>query len=236
MNISHADIEAVMADHLFFGGLSENERATLVDLGRIQSEPSGTILFQHDDSYQGFYLLLEGTIQVYRLSSEGRMLVLEVIRPGESFAEIPLFEDQEPGTYPATSETLADSTMLFIPKGPFLTFVDQNPRTCLHMLVQLAGRLRSTVRQLDAVSLQDVQQRLARYLVEKAPSAPKDADTPPTLELDVPKTVLAAKLGTVPETLSRALRALEEKDFIRSASSAICLTDMQGLRRFVCRL
>jgi DNA-binding MarR family transcriptional regulator len=43
--------------------------------------------------------------------------------------------------------------------------------------------------------------------------------------------VLAAELGTVPETLSRALRALEEKDLIRSDPSEIALTDVRGLRR-----
>jgi CRP/FNR family transcriptional regulator len=60
------------------------------------------------------------------------------------------------------------------------------------------------------------------------PDAP---DTPPTVELDIPKSVLAAELGTVPETLSRALRQLEEQDLIRSNPSEIALTDVRGLRQ-----
>lgn len=159
------------------------------------------------------------------------MLVLHVIRPGESFAEVPLFEGHENPTYPATAETLTDSTLLFFPAEAFLSFIDAEPRAALHMLGQMAKRLRNAIRQLDAVSLQDVQERLARHLVEQVPTVPDDPDTPPTVEIDIPKSVLAAELGTVPETLSRALRALEEKDLIRSEASEIALTDVRGLRR-----
>jgi CRP/FNR family transcriptional regulator len=235
MSISSDRIEALMEGHTFFGGVTPEERTALAELGRVQTVESDTILFRHGDRYRGFYLLLEGTVQIYRMSPEGRMLVLHVIRPGESFAEVPLFENQddEPSSssYPATAETLGKSTLLFFPAEQFLAFVDAHPRTALRMLGQMAERLRDAVRQLDAVSLRDVQERLARHLVERVPLASDEPDTPPTVELDIPKSVLAAELGTVPETLSRALRTLEERDLIRSDPSEIALTDVRGLRR-----
>jgi CRP/FNR family transcriptional regulator len=231
MPISRDQIEAVMADHDFFGGVRPEARAALIEQGTTQEVDAGTILFHEGDSYRGFYLVVEGAVHVYRLSSEGRMLVLHVIRPGESFAEVPLFEEQDAPTYPATAEALEDCVLLFFPADVFLEFIDAHPRTALHMLGQMAKRLRAAVRQLDAVSLRDVQERLARHLVEQVPTASDDPDTPPTITLDIPKSVLAAELGTVPETLSRALRSLEEKDLIRSGSSEIALTDVRGLRR-----
>ena len=236
MSISSDQIEALMDDHTFFGGVTPEERAAIMDLGRVRAAESGTLLFQHGDRYRGFYLLLDGTVQIYRMSPEGRMLVLHVIRPGESFAEVPLFEEQDEGmrshsTYPASAETLADSELLFLPADAFLSFIDTHPRTALRMLGQMAGRLREAVRQLDALSLRDVQERLARHLVEQVPMMPDEPDAPPTVELDIPKSVLAAELGTVPETLSRALRRLENQNLIRSDPSEIALTDVGGLRR-----
>lgn len=230
MPLSRDDIHALMADHVFFGGLQSEERDQIIAMGHQRTAAPGAILFHHRDPYRGFYLLLEGVVHIYRLSASGRMLVLHVIQPGESFAEIPLFEPGlEDPTYPATAETLRDSQFLFIPKEPFLRFVDENPRTCLHMLGQMARRQREAIRQLDALSLQDVQCRLARHLAERAPAAP--GPEAPTIELDVPKSILAAELGTVPETLSRALRKLEEQDLIRSDLSAITVKDPDGLRR-----
>lgn len=233
MNVPTARIKDAMDDHVFFGGLPPEERDVLIDLGRVQTAPSGTILFQHGDSYRGFYLVVEGAVHIYRLSPEGRMLVLHVMRPGESFAEVPLFEHDNGDAYPATAETLEESTLLFFPQEAFLSFIDDHPRSALNMLGQMAQRLHNAVRQLDAVSLHDVQERLARHLVEQVPTVPDNPDTLPTIELDVPKSVLAAELGTVPETLSRALRRLEEEGLIRSGPSQIALTDMQGLRRMV---
>ncbi|MCS3630823.1 CRP/FNR family transcriptional regulator [Salinibacter ruber] len=233
MDVSPADITDAMRDHPFFGGASTEERERLIDLGQARTAASGTILFQRGDAYRGFYLLVEGGVHVYRLSPEGRMLVLHVIRPGESFAEVPLFETDAGDTYPATAETLTDSALLFFPADAFLSFVDAHPRSALHMLGQMAGRLRSAVRQLDAVSLQDVTERLARYLVEQVPTVPDNPPTVPTVELDIPKSVLAAELGTVPETLSRALRTLQDKDLIRTEDADIVLTDVRGLRHLV---
>lgn len=235
MDPSRCDIESAMTEHPFFSGLCPEERAELIDRGHVTTAPASTILFQYGEAYRGFYLVLQGSVHIYRLSPEGRMLVLHVMRSGESFAEVPLFEERNGDTYPATAETLEDSALLFFPKDTFLSFIDANPRTALHMLGQMARRLRKAVRQLDAVSLHDVQERLARHLVEQVPAAPDNPETPPTVELDVPKSILAAELGTVPETLSRALRALEDQDLIQSKTSAITLTDVRGLRRLVWR-
>jgi CRP/FNR family transcriptional regulator len=74
-----------------------------------------------------------------------------------------------------------------------------------------------------------VQGRLARHLAERATES-SEADST-TIQLDIPKSVLAAELGTVPETLSRALRSLEQEGFIRSESSAITVEDMDGLQQ-----
>lgn len=231
MPVSPEHIDEAMKEHDFFGGVSAAERKALIDLADIRTVESKTILFHHGDPYRGFYLMVKGTVHIYRLSQEGRMLVLHVIRPGESFAEVPLFENRQDPTYPATAETLEESTLLFFPAEAFLSFIDSHPRAALHMLGQMAKRLRNAVRQLDAVSLQDVQERLARHLVKQVPTVSDDPDTPPTIELDVPKSVLAAELGTVPETLSRALRSLEEKNLIQSEASEIALTDIRGLRQ-----
>lgn len=229
MSVPTSDIRAVMGEHVFFGGLERNEQDAIIELGRQREAESGSILFHHGDAYRGFYLLLEGAVHIYRLSESGRMLVLHVIRPGESFAEVPLFEPTSDPTYPATAETLEDSTLLFVPARPFLRFVDEHPTVCLQMLGKIAQRQREAVRQLDALSLQDVQCRLARHLAEHAPDE-ADEQTP-TIELDIPKSVLAAKIGTVPETLSRALSTLEQKGLIRSEPSSITVENMKGLKR-----
>jgi CRP/FNR family transcriptional regulator len=168
---------------------------------------------------------VEGTVQIYRLNDSGRMLVLHVIQPGESFAEVPLFDEKAADTYPATAETLEQSTLLFLPKDEFLSFLDRHPRLYAGMLSQVSHRLREKVRHLDDLSLRDVKERLARYLWEASD------DSEDSVELSVPKSVLAAELGTVPETLSRALRDLEDEGLILRLDDRIDLRAPRRLSR-----
>lgn len=242
MTWTRDEIAAQMADHMFFGGLSPADRTAMIEFSHVQTAAKGEILFQTGDRYRGFFLLLEGTVQIYRLNESGRMLVLHVIQPGESFAEVPLFQRMgdadgpvQPGpdqTYPATAETLKESTMLFLPRDAFLSFVDAHPRSCLHMLGQMARRLREAVRRLDALSLQGVKERLAQHLHREAAEEVEGAENGnAVVTLDVPKSVLAAELGTVPETLSRALGDLEDEGVIRREGEQIAITDRHALVR-----
>jgi CRP/FNR family transcriptional regulator len=93
------------------------------------------------------------------------------------------------------------------------------------MLSQVSHRLREKVRHLDDLSLRDVKERLARYLWEASD------DSEDSVELSVPKSVLAAELGTVPETLSRALRDLEDEGLILRLDDRIDLRAPRRLSR-----
>lgn len=160
------------------------------------------------------------------------MLVLRVLQSGESFGESPLFEEGDSATNTATAESLRESGLLFIPKKPFRRFAARNSQLYPKLLQMMGNRLRGAVRQIDSLSLQSVQQRLAGYLISQVPAEEKSCrPSTLTVDLDVPKAVLAAELGTVPETLSRTLSRLEQRDMIRSEESKIVLTSYSELRR-----
>lgn len=241
MSISRDDVLRAMSDHAFFGGLTGAQREDVIHRSRMQSAEKDEILFQTGDPYSGFYLLIDGTVQIYRLNESGRMLVLHVIEPGESFAEVPLFEPEGSDTYPATAQALTDCVLLFVPADAFRSFIEDNPSASLGMLGEMARRLREAVRQLDAVSLHDVKERLARHLWTEvqshSPSGGSDTGSggryaaPVTVNLGTPKSVLAAELGTVPETLSRALRDLEEDGLIMRRGDRIDVTAPEELSR-----
>jgi len=224
METSH-DVLDAMDEHPFFRALDAAERDDILSLGRIRTASRGTILFQTGDPHLGFYLVLDGTVQIYRLNEEGRMLVLHVVERGESFAEVPLFDDDAPDSYPATAEALEESRLLFLPRSAFLEFMNRQPRLYFGMLKEVSRRLRENVLHLDDLTLHDVKERLGRYLWEAS------EDSRQSVHLSIPKSVLAAELGTVPATLSRALRDLEDEGLIERRNDRIDLTDPGTLSR-----
>lgn len=220
-------IHKILADHAFFGGLTQQERDQIIGIGSVQEAPENRILFHHHDPYHGFFLVIKGQVQIYRTNDAGRLIVLHVIESGESFAEVPLFESHPDPTYPATAQTLCDSELLYLPADPFVQYIESHPHVCLHMVGHMAKRLRGLASRLEGLALHDVCTRLARHLLAKA----EPSTDVSIVHLNHPKSVLAAELGTVPETLSRALRELETQNLIQNESDRIILLDEEGLAK-----
>jgi CRP/FNR family transcriptional regulator len=93
------------------------------------------------------------------------------------------------------------------------------------MLATLSRRLRRFVGLIDDLALKDVSARLARHLLELAEVAGGDQ-----IELETTKVVLASRLGTVAETLSRTLRKMQRKKLIVVDGRRITILDEDGLQ------
>jgi CRP/FNR family transcriptional regulator len=87
------------------------------------------------------------------------------------------------------------------------------------VVVAIGNHLRVLVGQLEDLALKDVETRLANWLVKRCPNA--DSSQPVTIELSMPKRMLAAELGTVSETLSRTLAKLRKQKILNVAGKKI---------------
>lgn len=167
----------------------------LVELRKL--EP-GQILFLAGEPCHGFYILLEGAVQLLRPHGEGQETLLNVVRPGHSFAEAALFSGE---AFPATARAESTSLLAKVPCDPFLALLRSDAELCLCMLQSLARwhhRLTFQVQQLRA---EDSAGRLRQWLQEEASKAPGGV-----ILLRQSKKLLAAQLGMAPETLSRHLK------------------------------
>jgi CRP/FNR family transcriptional regulator len=209
---------------------SELDDSDLATLGRCCTETHpqrGTVLFREGDPFYGFYVVLEGKVKVYKLGADGRESMLHIIGPLSSLAEIPMFLG---GGYPAYAETLEDSTLLCVFKDGFLALLHTHPELSLKMLAGLSRRLKTLGERIERLTALDVKTRLARYLLDEAGAAPPQVGGC-EITLSISKTLLAASLGTIVETLSRAFRKLESEGCIRVHGKRIALVDAGELRR-----
>jgi len=165
-------------------------------------------VFREGDVAEGFYVVATGKVKVFKLSEEGKEQVLHVLGPGQSFAEAALFEG---GAYPAHAETLAETEMLLLQKRPFLELLEKRPKVAIRMLGSLSRWLRQMTGLVEDLSLRDVEARLLMFLSEELQDRGIPVRDGATLELPFSKNVLASRLGTVPETFSRALKKLQEE-------------------------
>ena len=165
-------------------------------------------LFREGDPVEGFYVVASGKVKVFKLSEEGKEQVLHVVGPGQTFAEAALFEG---GSYPAHAETLAETEVLLLPKRAFLELLEKRPAVAVRMLGSLSRWLRQMTSLVEDLSLRDVEARLLLFLSEELHVRGIPLRDGATLELPFSKNVLASRLGTAPETFSRALKKLQEE-------------------------
>jgi len=205
-----------------FKGLPENQ---LVDISRIAVErfySKGETIFSEGDAGIGFFVAITGLIKIYKVSPDGKEQILHIFGPGEPFGEVPVFIGQP---FPASSEALIKSRLLFFPRKAFISLISTNPSLALNMLAVLSKRLRQFTVQIENLSLKEVPGRLASYLIYLY----SEQKNKQTVTLDISKGQLASLLGTIPETLSRIFARMTEQQLIEVNGRNIRLLDPIGL-------
>jgi len=201
--------------------LDQTELDALSEIVITRRLKKGETLFWEGDAATGFYVLLTGSIRIYKASPEGKEFTIHQIRPGQMFAEAAIFSV---GGLPANAVALTDSQVAFFPKDRFIRLITDHPQISLKMITGLAAFVREFNRMVEALSLKDVPARLARFLLDERARLQHD-----TFQLDTTKTELANKLGTTSETLSRNLRKMRELQIIAVDGNLITILDLPRL-------
>jgi CRP-like cAMP-binding protein len=219
-------IEAVLKRCPLFSGLEDREIAEIQAISASKRYPKGTVIFSEDEEAKGFFVLISGRVKVFKLSPEGKEQILHIISPGETFAEAALFAGS---TYPAFAESLAETRALYFSKEGFLNLIRRNPQISLNMIASLSHWLRKFVSLVEELSLKDVSARLSKYLVDLSAKSGRSSERGIEFELDINKSQLASQLGTISETLSRALRKLRDRRIIEVEGKKITILQKEAL-------
>lgn len=147
-----------------------------------------------------------------------------IMGPGEPIGEVAALSGE---SYPATAETLERTETFYILRDSFLDLIRTQPEVALRLLAALSARLRAFASLIEDLSLKGVSERLAAYLLSLAPAGgPTQA-----VDLDISKGELAAALGTVPETLSRAFKQLAGAGAVETKGRRVVIKDRALLER-----
>jgi len=209
-----------------FSGLSEPEIDQIAGIGIKKTYEKGEMIFSEGQEATGFFVNLSGQIKVYKLSADGREQILHIIHPTEAFAEAALFAGW---TYPAFADALERSLILYVPKDRFLGLIRKNPQLSLNIIGGLSSWLRRFVDLVEEVSLKDVSARVSKYLLDSSIRSGQKQEGGIVFELEVNKTQLASRLGTISETLSRAFRKLQNRKIIRVEGKRITILNKEAL-------
>jgi CRP/FNR family transcriptional regulator len=219
MQNTHA---AILAEVPLFGGMQEDQLNKLSDIMEVQEVERGTTIFSDEDEANGFYVVADGSVKIYKMSPEGKEKILHIFGPTEPFGEVPVFAGAR---FPANAQTTTRSRLFYFPRDAFIRLVTENPSLCLNMLAVLSMRLRQFTDQIESLSLKEVPARLAGYLLSLA----EEQANRKVVRLPISKGQLAGLLGTISETLSRIFSRMAQQGLITVNGRLIHLLDFDGI-------
>jgi CRP-like cAMP-binding protein len=207
---------------ILFEGLPTEQLDIIADIAMEKSYHRGESIFFEGDLGNGFYMVVEGRVKIFKLSSAGKEHILHIFGSGEPFGEVPVFHGKP---FPANAEAIEATTTIFFPRARFVKVVEQSPAIALNMLAVLSLRLRRFASQIENLSLKEVPARLASYLLYLS----EEQGNSERVDLDISKGQLASLLGTIPETLSRIFARMNDEGLIAVEGRRIHLLSVQGL-------
>lgn len=187
----------LLAQTSMFGSLAANHRRALAAVCRPVTVRRGAVLFRERQRGEAIYLLARGQVQLHKNAPDGREIVIKVVGPGETFAEVILFEEPR---YPVTAVALTDAVALkLLRQDVHRLLADEGFRN--DFIALLMRKQRYLAERIQQIATQGVEERFVRFLREQY--GPGDR-----LRVDLRKKALAAAIGVTPETLSRLIRRL----------------------------
>jgi CRP/FNR family transcriptional regulator, dissimilatory nitrate respiration regulator len=217
-----------LKDIPLFSELDIKDLRKISEFSSIKKYDKNELIFSEGDKYRGFYVVMKGKVKVFKLSPAGKESVINIILPLELFAEVPLFEGYP--YYPVNAQTLEESVLSFIPGKDFIDFTSNNPHISLKIISGFAKKLHALTRRIESLTLSDVPNRLAKYIIEEYNKSHKIILSKPLILLTISKATLAGYLGTITETLSRTFKKLQDENVIEVKGRKIFIIDINRLR------
>lgn len=207
-----------------FNGLPTEQLDAICRIAVEKRCNKGQTIFSEGDKTTGFFVIVEGRVKIYKVSSEGKEQILHIFEAGQSFGEVTVFTGQQ---MPAHAQTLAKTHLLLFARNAFVDLVSSNPSLALNLLGIMSKKLRQFAAQIENLSLKEIPARLASYLIYLS----QEQGTENAVVLNISKGQLASLLGTIPETLSRIFAKLSRQNLIRVEGPKIILMDRAGIER-----
>jgi len=226
MKLDDRTLNILQHSHLF-RAFSPQQFSELTSRAKLHPVAEGEFLFHQGELLEEIYICLEGCIKLFRLTPSGDEKIIDIITPGSSFAEAVAFMRGQ--RYPVCAVALRPGAVIGINAIQYLGFLSSSPELCLNLLALLSRRMHWLLNEVDRLTLHNATFRLVAYLLE----AREHNSSGNSIYLSAPKHIIASRLSIKPETFSRILKRLADKELIAVHDSCVDLLDVAGLEAIV---
>lgn len=209
-----------------FENLDNEQLEHMLSIAHRQTIAANTVLFHENDYGAAFYVILKGSIKIFKRSASGEEKVLSLLQSGDSFGELSLL-DGRPRS--ASAATLEPTTMLVIAEEPFHNLLRRNFDITRKLMAELCQRLRDTNQHVHDLTFLDSRTRVLKNLILLANRHGSRSGNIINIRMPLNFDELAQMAGVQKNVLAEVIRDVEERGILRLGRSEYTL-DLSKLR------
>jgi len=203
-----------------FQDLTAREMEDLNRITTMSTVSKGRVFYRPEELGEVLFILKEGQVQLYRISPEGKKLVITTLGPHTLFGEMALLGTKMHNTF---AEAVDDCLICVMSRTDLERLILSKPQVALRVLEITGKRLREAEERLENMAFKGIPARLASLLLRL--SAERD-----TLEIvGLTHQDLAESVGTYRETATQVLNDLKSQGLIEIGRKRINILDHDRL-------
>jgi CRP-like cAMP-binding protein len=205
-----------------FQDLTEVEVEEIVRATTITTSRQGKILYMPEDTSEVLFLLKEGRVQLYRISPDGKKLVIATVGPGTIFGEMALIGQ---GMHNTFAEAVEDCILWVMSREDVERMLVTKPKVALRIFENLGNRLKEAEARFEEIAFKGIPARLASLLLQLSDEVGEDTIAGMTHQ------DLGEQIGTYRETTTQTLNTFKSDGLIDIGRKRITILDRDALKR-----
>ena len=200
-----------------FKGLSAEKIENVINKIKysIKRYSKNEIIANEDDVCTTLSLVLDGSVEIQRLYSNGKYIVLKRLSTGDVFGEALVFSKAK--TYPATVMSLSESSIFFIDKEDVLKLCSTEEKILENFISLLSDKVFILNSKIKSISFKSIRQRVINFILDEVREQKNK-----NIILKNTKEEIAASLGIPRPSLSRELIYLRDNGYKVSLAGKKC--------------
>ena len=206
-----------------FQDLSKEEMLKMEKSVTMSTCKAGKVFYRPDDTAQVLFILKRGRVQFYKISPEGKKLIVLTIGPETVFGEMSILGQEMYNTF---AEAIDDCVLCVMSRHDVERLILQNPQVGLRLMQVLSGRLQESEARLEELAFKSITGRLAALLLRL------HEGHGPVIR-GYTHQDLADMIGTYRETATQTLNEFKSAGLIEIGRKRINIIDPAGLQEMV---
>ena len=206
-----------------FQDLTQQEMENMDRTTTMSTCEVGRVFYGPDETAEVLFLLKKGRVQLYRLSPEGKKLVVTTLEPGAIFGEMSIIGQ---GMHNTFAEAIDECTLCVMSPSDVEHLLTSKPKVALRIMDVMARRLKDAEARLEDLAFRSISSRLASLLLKLA-----TGNSDKMLVEGYTHQDFAEMVGTYRETTTQTLNQFKNQGWIDIQRKCIQVLDTPALEQ-----